>query len=392
MGALTDLYVSASSIEARRARPGIEVTAFFLPALQTLYYQHSAPLDWHAPALRRLRRLYLHDVGSRVETPTLTFDAFLRILQECQGLEELMLNLRLWPFNAYSGPNGSRNMSSDVTVHLPSISMARFLCPASSEPDSPEIFHLLSHFRLPATAEVYVCSQVFDQENRGYGGFLHTIPQDESCLEILTKATAGSISLTSFLVEVDGCSGQGRLFVTLRDTYYGRFDQWSYAPKQRLADFCTLFARSPLQELIVGAHFEGKAWCRLLRKFPGLRSLTIGGSFVLGEDLSRMFRDVMHALKKVKKDELLAPALRSLALEDMALNRNQLRTLVNSLMVRNKRQRKLSILRLRLYREMYAGGRRDPTFTEVLGDLGLDGDALVDGQIILEYPSQEDST
>ncbi|TBU27452.1 hypothetical protein BD311DRAFT_843878 [Dichomitus squalens] len=358
MGALTDLYVSASSIEARRARPGIEVTAFFLPALQTLYYQHSAPLDWHAPALRRLRRLYLHDVGSRVETPTLTFDAFLRILQECQGLEELMLNLRLWPFNAYSGPNGSRNMSSDVTVHLPSISMARFLCPASSEPDSPEIFHLLSHFRLPATAEV--------------------------CLEILTKATAGSISLTSFLVEVDGCSGQGRLFVTLRDTYYGRFDQ--------LADFCTLFARSPLQELIVGAHFEGKAWCRLLRKFPGLRSLTIGGSFVLGEDLSRMFRDVMHALKKVKKDELLAPALRSLALEDMALNRNQLRTLVNSLMVRNKRQRKLSILWLRLYRKMYAGGRRDPTFTEVLGDLGLDGDALVDGQIILEYPSQEDST
>ncbi|EJF62005.1 hypothetical protein DICSQDRAFT_169579 [Dichomitus squalens LYAD-421 SS1] len=369
MGALTDLYVSASSIEARRARPGIEVTAFFLPALQTLYYQHSAPLDWHAPALRRLRRLYLHDVGSRVETPTLTFDAFLRILQECQGLEELMLNLRLWPFNAYSGPNGSRNMSSDVTVHLPSISMARFLCPASSEPDSPEIFHLLSHFRLPATAEVYVC-----------------------CLGILTKATAGSISLTSFLVEVNGCSGQGRLFVTLRDTYYGRFDQWSYAPKQRLADFCTLFARSPLQELIVGAHFEGKAWCRLLRKFPGLRSLTIGGSFVIDEDLSRMFRDLMHALKKVKKDELLAPALRSLALKDMALNRNQLRTLVNSLMVRNKRQRKLSILRLRLCRKMYAEGRRDPTFTEVLGDLGLDGDALVDGQIILEYPSQEDST
>ncbi|TBU53380.1 hypothetical protein BD310DRAFT_938219 [Dichomitus squalens] len=168
-----------------------------------------------------------------------TFNDFLCRLQECQALEELELNLFSWPF---SGPGNSRDISSDVTVYLPNMRKAQFLCPSSEEPDSPDIFHLLSHFRFPATANAIIWSAVHDYHRHGRGGLLRTILQDHDHFPKIAAATSGNIK--PYSVTVGRCSGSGQRELSVHVDAV--LDEWRYAPHQFLDDICTLLARSRL--------------------------------------------------------------------------------------------------------------------------------------------------
>ena len=385
MTALTDLLVSAGN---SNAGSGTELAASFVPSLRSLYLFNATVADWNAPVFSRLRRLHLGDFGYSASGDTIiTFDAFLRGLQACQTLEELALNLYEWPFDPYNGAGDGRNMSSEVFVHLPSIRMAHFLCPCSGEPDSPEIFHLLSHFRFPVTADVMVYSQVYDYDHRGRGGLLHTIPQDASALPILTNASSGMICAHSCQVSLDGHSGEGRLAVDLEDMHQPVGENWGYSPSHLLRDFCTLFARSPLQKLTVRIEHKRDEWRQLFRTFPGLRSLSLDGEYVSKKALPQRLRAVMCALSPASggKDEVLVPVLRSLTLENLELDRDMFRGLYSCLVVRSEHRSKLSALHLRLY----AHSPPHPTNDEMIDELGLDDEALVDEQVTLEELRRE---
>ncbi|TBU34271.1 hypothetical protein BD309DRAFT_1003934 [Dichomitus squalens] len=278
-----------------RSYPGAELAASHLPALRTLFLGYAKTIDWCTPTFLPLRRSYLRGCGYAAVNMHGTFNDFLCRLQECQALEELELNLFSWPF---SGPGNSRDISSDVTVYLPNMRKAQFLCPSSEEPDSPDIFHLLSHFRFPATANAIIWSAI-------------------------AAATSGNIK--PYSVTVGRCSGSGQRELSVHVDAV--LDEWRYAPHQFLDDICTLLAH---------------------------------GRRISEEDLLRRVQGVMCILGTVSGEgELLVPELRSLALVDVALDRDGF---------------------------YCARRRRDSTFTEVLGELGLDGESLIDGQIILEEP------
>ena len=395
MTALTDLSISVHDHEYRSSYTGAEIAASLFPALNSMYLAYAPVVDWNASVFRRLRRLHLEkyrDSMSR-RNVTITFDTFLRQLRGCQALEELTLDLYDWPFNPYSGaPGNDRNLSSEVTLCLPRIRIAQFLCPCSLEPDSPEIFHVLSHFRFMATTDVYVYSQVYDEDHCGRGGLLRTIPQDANALQILTRATSGRVCTGSTGVFLDGCCGKGSLTVDLEDMHQPEGEEWGYSPNLLLADFCTLFARSPLQELAVGIHFEGAAWRQLLQTFPGLRSLSLDGKSVTDKVLLHRLQAVLRALSIVsqsrEKDELLVPVpgLRSLTLKNVALDEDAFRTLGSCLVARSEYQSTLQVLKLRLYVQ----DPPHPTNVEMVSEIGLTNEALVAEPLILEELRRED--
>ena len=232
-----------------------------LPSLNTLRLGY-AHIDWNSVGARKLRVLHLRD-WTPPDKHLLSLRQFLNALQEFQALEDLLLDFA-FPFETYTA-DGVRDVSGPI-VSLPNIRKLYFLCPVDEEPTSPDVYHLLAHLQVPVSAQLYIYSQTHDYTTGpGEGGYLETIPRDPECLPILQSATTAHL----FRLGFDCRCGSGQIGINLEPLRLEALP-WEYAPEQAIDQFCTLFAKAPLRELVVELVSTEEAWTRLFRTFPSV--------------------------------------------------------------------------------------------------------------------------
>ncbi|KAI0755605.1 hypothetical protein C8Q74DRAFT_1360694 [Fomes fomentarius] len=245
---------------------------FVLPALHTVRFSHTQVV-WKSPLVHRLSAIYLQRWDPEVEDLTMSLREFLHALDACQALEVLDIDFAL-PFDTYSFDTGERDVSGPV-ISLPNMEFLTIWCDCKPQ-DSPDLYHLLSHLTLPVDAQVEICSVV----RAGKCGVLDNIPQDPERLPMIHAATCAEIWGTVFecyreAPDID--ERQGDFHFTLQFEE-GLFDN-EYTRNHALGDFCTLAARAPLREFVIGAvHRTEESWETLFRTFPGMASLTIYGT------------------------------------------------------------------------------------------------------------------
>lgn len=278
MPALTELCIDAKRSPVNMFCSCNTIPDDVLPALHTIRFSYTH-VDWNSPILHRLRVLHLHDWDPLPEH-TLTLSSFLRALEACQALEDLMIDFA-FPFYTYS-TDGERDVSGPI-ISLPNIRSVYFLCPPAEEASSPDVYHLLSHLILPPSAQVQIYTQV---DSSGEGGFLATVPQDPERLPMLYHATSAELWGHAFDCnhgrdDPDRTLGHFGLSLELLSE---RQDP-AYAPDRLLAEFCTLVARAPLRSMTFKRMaYTENAWKALFRTFPELTTLTIEGEQQEPED------------------------------------------------------------------------------------------------------------
>ncbi len=254
-----------------------------------------------------------------------------------------------FPFETYNA-DGVRDVSGPI-IFLPNIRSLYFLCPAHEEPSSPDIYHLLAHLRVPVSAKLYVYSQVHDYITvSGQGGYLDTIPQDASSLPILHSATRANLWKQGF----DCHCGEGQLGLDL-ELVGDEPRQWAYTPERAVRDFCTLFAKSPLQELSVqDMEYTQDTWTHLFRTFPSLLGVTIQNE--AGGTNGERERVLLAALTPAatteavhSDDTVVLPELRALRYEAVTWHEDTLSDLVHCLRARGARGVKLRELTVRMF-------------------------------------------
>ncbi|KAI0354466.1 hypothetical protein OH77DRAFT_1426043 [Trametes cingulata] len=294
MSALEDLRVRAYESSSRRQCFGDE-ELYALPAIRRVYLEY-ASVDWRSAAVQRLRKITVRDWESYNQHLT-TMD-FLRCLDGCRNLEELTLDVALPVSRCVQELDDSEE--PPPVARLPNLRQLTLLCQASGL--EPDVYHLLSHMRLPLRCDIHLYVQVDDEDDELPDDFLDHIPCDTSCLPILGAATSAEVMSMAFSCTVDG---GGSLWFNADHTWFGpERERPPHAPGEQYLDgFCTLFARAPLAHLTVdGCDWPVSAWLELFRTFPQLSRLTIEGSP----------RQVATALSALRDEDVVLPNLRIL--------------------------------------------------------------------------------
>lgn len=244
---------------------------YLLPRLRVLQFTNLR-FNWFSHIVFRLRRLY---VGRSPGQDCLRYDDFLRVLEQCQGLEFLKMD-RAFPATV----GGDR---SQVTIALPHLRDLYFVT------EYPlEVRQLLSHIRLDSRANVDVCVRVDIEtynDSRTNIGLLDVIPQDSSCLPILRNTTFARIK--DFDFECWGPRGQGRLSVQFSDV---QADSWQYTMHDAVQQVGQLLSRAPLSALSIYQEWSDPiptaSLAYLLSKLHYLTALEYSGLDTSETDLS----------------------------------------------------------------------------------------------------------
>ncbi|KAI0643375.1 hypothetical protein C8Q79DRAFT_174744 [Trametes meyenii] len=287
--ALEDLRINAARCEEACARYGDTLGA--CPSLRAVYLD-SAHLDWQSPAVRQLRSIKLLNWQHRDQNITLA--AFLRCLESCPNLEDLYFDFALPVFDCASQPA--------PVVSLPRLRSLSLVC-ASSGP-RPDVFYVLSHIRLPLTADIEVYAQVTAENAHEIipMDFTQHIPCDPTCLPILLAATSAVLRPYFFQCAADA---RGSLEVNL--DYVGQIDR-DIKHDGYIKDFCRLLTKAPLTHLRVeNLSVARELWLLLFKTFPTLTKLTV---YALGSRNSNSRVSAVPALEALGED--LIPNLRVL--------------------------------------------------------------------------------
>ncbi|KAI0738188.1 hypothetical protein C8Q80DRAFT_262767 [Daedaleopsis nitida] len=291
MTLLTDLSIDNQDCQGVFASVGDSIGPSILPALRVLRL-HSVYMDWFSPSIHHLRVLHLRDWPAR-RGEYLTLAQFLRVLEACEALESLTLDFAL-PFDTYGADSEERDVSGPI-VTLANIRTFYILCPPAEDPCSPDMYHLLSHLTLPASAAVQLYTQIELADTYDEGGFLDTVPADPERLPILRTATIAHVWRNGFNVDVDRfdpyvhteSERRGHLGVQLEPVGDpDAVEEWAYTHDLALKEFGMLLGRAPLRELKVHVeHLSAseETWRLLFRTFGELTKLTIEGMYSQGD-------------------------------------------------------------------------------------------------------------
>ncbi|KAI0738152.1 hypothetical protein C8Q80DRAFT_1275691 [Daedaleopsis nitida] len=274
-----------------RSIGGSIIAQAILPSLHTLKLDF-VDLDWSLPSIRRLRVLHLRN-SRPAKGHSLSLVQFLRMLETWDALEDLMLDFA-FPFDTYS-PTGLVRDVSGPTVSLPNIRSIWFESPPARDPSSPDLYHLLSHLVLPASAEVKIYSHVLvEHASSAEGGFVNTIPTEG--LPILRTATFAEIWPLGCEIQLGGrpetnLQGVSRglelqLIPVDRDGAHS--EAWwtaAYTPARALSELCTLLGGAPLRQLQIRfLPYPRESWLELFGAFPALTELTVSELVHCGGD------------------------------------------------------------------------------------------------------------